>query len=337
MKLYQFGKVDLMEFHIDDQKPIYKQIVEQVLIQIKSGELAPGARLPTERELAQSLGVARGTVKKAYRELADNNMIEVIQGSGSYVYNDKKIFDGERRRLAISMIDTLLEKLEFWDFSEKETATLLRICMARRARADAPLRIAIIDCNPESLGIFKRQLAYIPGISLSVFLVDSIIMDDAPERLLSDFDLVLTTETHFEQVQNAMQGSSLPLMAAPVSLSRQTIVAISTLPEGCPIGILCMSFKFANLIREQLELFCTVPHPVSVHFESDAGGTARFLKRFDTVIVPPDSPLLDPSTADAATEEFLARGGKLLPFEYLIDRGTLIYVEDQVASMLRGR
>ncbi|NCB05769.1 MAG: GntR family transcriptional regulator, partial [Clostridia bacterium] len=40
-----------MEFHIDDQKPIYKQIVEQVLIQIKSGELAPGARLPTEREL----------------------------------------------------------------------------------------------------------------------------------------------------------------------------------------------------------------------------------------------------------------------------------------------
>ena len=326
-----------MEFCIDDQKPIYKQIVEQVLVKIKSGELAAGARLPTERELAQSLGVARGTVKKAYRELADNNIIEVIQGSGSYVYDDKKIFDGERRRLAISLIDTLLEKLEFWDFSDKETATLLRICMARRARIDAPLRIAIIDCNPESLGIFKRQLSYIPGISLSVFLVDSIIMDDAPQRLLSDFDLLLTTETHFEQVQRALCGSPLRLMAAPVSLSRQTIVAIGALPEGCPIGIVCMSNKFSNLICEQLALFCAVPHPVSVHFESDAASTARFLKRFDTVIVPPDSPLLDPAVSREAAADFLARGGKLLPFEYLIDRGTLIYVEDQVASMLRER
>lgn len=326
-----------MEFSIDDQKPIYKQIVEQVLIKIKTGVLAPGARLPTERELAQSLGVARGTVKKAYRELADNNIIEVIQGSGSYVYDDKKIFDGERRRLAISLIDTLLEKLEFWDFSEKETATLLRICMARRARVDAPLRVAIIDCNPESLGIFKRQLSYIPGISLSVFLVDSIIMDDAPQRLLSDFDLLLTTETHFEQVQSALRGSPLRLMAAPVSLSRQTIVAIGALPEGCPIGIVCLSNKFSNLICQQLSLFCAVPHPVSVHFESDAASTARFLKRFDTVIVPPDSPLLDPSVSREATVDFLTRGGKLLPFEYLIDRGTLIYVEDQVASMLRER
>ena len=93
-----------MDFKLDGQSPLYKQIVEQILLKIKSGELPPGAKLPTERELAHELGVARGTVKKAYAELADNNIIEVIQGSGSYVYSDKQHFAGERRRLAIGMM-----------------------------------------------------------------------------------------------------------------------------------------------------------------------------------------------------------------------------------------
>ena len=92
--------VILLEFTLSGTKPIYQQLVDQIMLKIHIGELKAGEKLPTERDLAQQLYISRGTVKKAYKELADNNVIEIIQGSGSYVYAEKKIYDGERRKQA---------------------------------------------------------------------------------------------------------------------------------------------------------------------------------------------------------------------------------------------
>ena len=41
-----------MTFNLDPNKPIYQQVAQQILQDIKEGKLRPGDRLPTERELA---------------------------------------------------------------------------------------------------------------------------------------------------------------------------------------------------------------------------------------------------------------------------------------------
>ena len=51
----------MITIDFNKKTPIYKQLVEQLTRSIKSGELKPGDRLPTERELAERLDVARGT------------------------------------------------------------------------------------------------------------------------------------------------------------------------------------------------------------------------------------------------------------------------------------
>ena len=181
-----------MTFELNGSKPIYKQLMDEILAKIRSGELIPGAKLPTERELAQQLYVSRGTIKKAYKELADNNIIEIIQGSGTYVYAEKKLYDGGMRKQATNMINSLLDRLEFWDFPMEEIETLFHMCVTHRTHTSRPVRCAMIDCNSESLGIFKRQLSYLPDITLSAILVDSVIMDDTPEALLADYDFVFT-------------------------------------------------------------------------------------------------------------------------------------------------
>ena len=178
---------------LQDGKPIYKQIAEWILQCIKHGSLQPGDRLPTERELAQQLGIARGTVKKAYKELADNNIVEVLQGSGTYVHSNRDVFDVERRAQATHMIDALLDKLESWNFSLEETMTLLRMNLAKRERTDRLVRVAIIDCNPESFAIFKQQLSYLQGVLLSMFPVDAVILEDGAVQKLQQFDLIVTT------------------------------------------------------------------------------------------------------------------------------------------------
>lgn len=326
-----------MDIKLAAGRPIYKQIVEQVILQIKNGILKPGDRLPTERELASRLQVARGTVQKAYRELSDNNIIEMIQGSGSYVYNDKTMYDAEQRRLALDLIAQTLDKLESWNLSPEEISLLLRMSMARRLPSSHLVRIALVDCNPESLAIFKRQLNYIPGIASSIFLIDTIIMDDDPGQFLTDYDLVLTTVTHYEQLEKSLLPSGIKPIAVDVSPSRQTIVSISALPSDCNVGIICQSNKFANLICQQYALFRGGEGNLPIYFETDVNESIRFMQQYDAVIVSPDLPLLDPAVSGVAVEEYLDAGKRIIPFDYMIVRGSMIHIEEIIDSRLESK
>lgn len=66
-------------------QPMFTQIRDHVRDLIAGGALRPGMRLPPVRSLAQQLGVNQITVSKAYRELADSNLIEGRRGGGSFV------------------------------------------------------------------------------------------------------------------------------------------------------------------------------------------------------------------------------------------------------------
>lgn len=76
-----------MEWQLDraDSTPLYRQVVRLVHRCIEHGELPPGSRLPTERDLARRLGVNRSTVIAAYQELAANGLVTARVGSGTVV------------------------------------------------------------------------------------------------------------------------------------------------------------------------------------------------------------------------------------------------------------
>ncbi|MEC0248065.1 PLP-dependent aminotransferase family protein [Paenibacillus chitinolyticus] len=68
-----------------DHTPIFRQICTYFKEQILKGELSPGTRLPTERELALQLSVNRSTVSAAYEELRATGLVYSVQGSGTRV------------------------------------------------------------------------------------------------------------------------------------------------------------------------------------------------------------------------------------------------------------
>ena len=67
--------------------PIHLQISEMLAREIKAGILLDGERLEPERVLAQRLGIAVGTLRKALADLGEKGMLERVQGSGNYVRN----------------------------------------------------------------------------------------------------------------------------------------------------------------------------------------------------------------------------------------------------------
>ncbi|MDO4274262.1 MAG: PLP-dependent aminotransferase family protein [Eubacteriales bacterium] len=87
-----------MKIQIDKSKkvPLYRQIAEQIQMQIASGEIPEGFQFPSERQLADALGVNRTTVLNAYKELkADGLMVSHVgrgtiaaKGGGDGVYKE---------------------------------------------------------------------------------------------------------------------------------------------------------------------------------------------------------------------------------------------------------
>lgn len=65
--------------------PLYLQISELLIRDIAAGRLIDGERLPPERDMAASLGIAVGTLRQALKELAAKGMLTRVQGSGNYV------------------------------------------------------------------------------------------------------------------------------------------------------------------------------------------------------------------------------------------------------------
>lgn len=67
------------------QGPIYRQLADALLGLVEDGSLRPGDQLPPERAFATALSVSRGTVVRAFEQLAADGIVERVQGSGTTV------------------------------------------------------------------------------------------------------------------------------------------------------------------------------------------------------------------------------------------------------------
>jgi GntR family transcriptional repressor for pyruvate dehydrogenase complex len=68
-----------------DTRKLYRQVADSILAQIKSGEYEPGARLPSERDLAANFKVSRPTIREAMIALEILGWVDSRHGSGIYV------------------------------------------------------------------------------------------------------------------------------------------------------------------------------------------------------------------------------------------------------------
>ncbi len=106
--------------------PVWRQIADQVRAALIAGQLKPGARLATVRELALDLGVNHNTVAEAYRQLAAEGFLSLERGRGAVV------LDREARRAPVAEQERFVRRLK------------LLLAEARAAGVpDAPLRKAL--------------------------------------------------------------------------------------------------------------------------------------------------------------------------------------------------
>ena len=114
-----------MEWQIDNNKPVYIQLVEQLKMKIISGEIELDSKLDSVRNLAAEAMVNPNTMQKALAELERQGFVYSKRTSGRFVTDDKALIDRERKNLVKDSVKASLETLINLGYTDEEIMRLI--------------------------------------------------------------------------------------------------------------------------------------------------------------------------------------------------------------------
>ena len=112
-----------MEFEANT--PIYLQLFDMIKLQIVSGRLKSGDKLPSVRDLAVEYGVNPNTMQKALSQLEWEKLVYTVRTTGRYVTEDTELIGKLRKELADMRISELFEKLQQLGYGKRGIKELL--------------------------------------------------------------------------------------------------------------------------------------------------------------------------------------------------------------------
>jgi GntR family transcriptional regulator len=110
-----------MQIRIDNasNRPVYRQIIDQIKRDIALGRLIKDEKLPTVRQLAVQLTINPNTIAKAYRQLEGEGIIVTRPGAGAFIANldsnlsrsvRKRLLSDELERIAVEAFHMQIDK-----------------------------------------------------------------------------------------------------------------------------------------------------------------------------------------------------------------------------------
>lgn len=132
-------------FHKAKQNRIYQDVVEQIQTVILEGQVAPGEKLPPERELCELFQTSRGTLREALRILEQKSLIEIRLGisGGAYVKDANAELMAENLAMLIRSHNISLEHLA--EFREGVEGTVTALAAQRSTASDNKKLAKLID------------------------------------------------------------------------------------------------------------------------------------------------------------------------------------------------
>jgi len=322
---------DMYKINFDIDVPIYQQLVDMIETSIKRGDIHYGEKLPTVQEMIDKLGVARGTVKKAYDELAIKGLIQKSQGKGTYVsYKQSGI--GSRKEQAVSAIDSLFDELSKMGFSAAEINIFVNLKLRELAEVENLVKVAIIETSHEILSNLSDQMRSFAEVDIYTFSIENI--EQYPYKMEDDFDIIITTPSLLSRLEGILPTSKKPI---PVGLrpSFCFLSEVLKIPKNTRVGCLTYSESYGAKIRETCMSYThntAFSEPLAVAVGDIV--VAEYLSTIDTLIVPKGHDKFFSSAALGAIKEFR---GKVIEASYELDEGSLLYLDRKLKTIYEAK
>ena len=115
-----------MDYIFDNERPIYVQLVEKLRIEIVSGKLKNGERIPSVRELALTTKVNPNTMQKALAELENEGLIYTERTNGKFVTDNKELIEKMKRKLAEEKVNNYINDMKNIGITYEESIQYLQ-------------------------------------------------------------------------------------------------------------------------------------------------------------------------------------------------------------------
>jgi len=116
------------------------QIIEEFKRQIATGQLRPGDKLPSQRDLAAQLKVNANTVQRAYREMEILGLVETLRGQGTFVRQTEEIVEGTREEMLTNLVDDFVAAMQSLGLTMADTLELVKTRFRERELAQGGLK-----------------------------------------------------------------------------------------------------------------------------------------------------------------------------------------------------
>jgi DNA-binding transcriptional regulator YhcF (GntR family) len=230
-------------FAASSEVPVYRQLATQVALAVLSGELKPGDRLPSTRELARRFGLHPNTISAGYRQLEHEGWTEARHGSGVYVRRQKEPAPTQEQ-----LLDQKIARF----VREVRSLGIPRAAMRRRLRewldSPPPHRLLLVDSDPE---LRKILLAELCSAGDQESPVTGISIEDCARPEAVRGAVVLCRPSQAAAVRAALPPGA-ELVTLPIRSANQWLAPWLPAPPGHLVGIVSRWEGFLTTARTML-------------------------------------------------------------------------------------
>lgn len=222
------------------------QVREILLTALHFGRFKPGDRAPSVRRMAVMTGLNRKTIHRAYKELAEEGMLRVQWGSGTFFTEDawptaERVSPNE----LLSAVATFREQAARLGFGARDYSRFLSQFLGEGAiRA----RLGICECNEEQIGLIRRETEHALGRTTRRIDLNAWREDPSHVRQV---DAIVTTDCHRNEVCDLAGPLGIPVYR--IALSKDFTRNLVKQAERRPLLIVVSDDRYGPIFRRMLE------------------------------------------------------------------------------------
>jgi GntR family transcriptional regulator len=243
-----------VSIELNSHLPVYAQLKEQLKFLILNGEMEPGAKLPTTRQLAGFLKINRNTVQKAYQALEQEGLIECRQGRGCVVVEQPAAIAQPVSAQLLGIIDKAIEKAGELGVSPDDFATFVYARARQRRDVHVRRRLVFVECEALIATAIAQTIRERLDVEVTPILLQDLRQPTAEvEAQLRKAHVVATTFFHIQEVRRLLAKEEKEVVALTVKPYLEKLIQIAQIPQGTPTALVCCSESGALDMRRSLE------------------------------------------------------------------------------------
>ena len=115
-----------MPWAFKENRPIFQQIYDMIVIRILNGTYPKGSKLPSVREMAEEAGVNPNTMQRAMSQLEEKGLAITNRTSGRVVTTDEELLKKIRREYAAAAAEEFLQEMKKLGISQEDAVSLIQ-------------------------------------------------------------------------------------------------------------------------------------------------------------------------------------------------------------------